>query len=349
MKFICYTDWTQLPESANVLFDKSARENVFFSRPWFENLVATALKADQSMLLVCVVQEEKMLAIFPLIQQSDGHWESLSHTYSSLYSLLLVENKQSENDHQTIMACLVKGFIQLPFHTLRLKPFDENDRHVLGLQQSMESLGISCHRGFRFFNWSCAIQGQTFEDYMAKRPGRVRNTIARKQRKLEREQNYEIRLFIDEGVQQAMLDYYVVFKASWKAKELSGDIMDGLIERFAKRGWLRLAVLYIENQPVAAQLWFVVHGKASIFRLAYDEAWERYSPGSILTKFLMEHVIDHDKVDEIDFLTGNERYKQDWMSERKARWEMVCANNPKRMSKPYQFIQNLKSSLKGLS
>lgn len=344
MKFVYYTDWAQLPESANVLFDKSARENMFFSRPWFENLAATALKTDQSMLLACVVQEEKMLAILPLKQHSDGHWESLSHSYTSLYSLLLVENKQPE-----ILACLARGLIQLQFHTLRLKPFDENDIHVLGLQQSMESLGVACHRGFRFFNWSCAIQGQTFKDYMAKRPGRIRNTIARKQRKLEREQGYEIRLFIDKGVQQAMDDYYDVYKASWKAKELSEDIMDGLIERFEKMGWIRLAVLYIQNQPAAAQLWFVVHAKASIFRLAYNQAWERYSPGSILTKFLMEYVIDNDKVDEIDFLTGNERYKQDWMIQRKARWEMVCANSTEPRGKPYQFIQNLKRSLKGLS
>ena len=37
----------------------------------------------------------------------------------------------------------------------------------------------------------------------------------------------------------------------------------------------------------AAQLWFFVQGKASIFRLAYDEEWKRYSPGSILTAYLM--------------------------------------------------------------
>ncbi len=214
-----------------------------------------------------------MLAILPLIQQCDVHWESLYHSYISLYSLLLIENKQQDSEHQEIMVFLAKGFIQLPFHTLRLKPFDENDSHVLGLQQGMESLGISCHRVFRFFNWSCELQGQTLDDYRAKRPGSVRNTIARKQRKLEREHGYEIRLFIDKGVQQAMADYYAVFNASWKAKELSDHIMDGLIERFAKMGWLMLSILYIHEQPAAAQLWFVVHGKASIFRLAYDEAW----------------------------------------------------------------------------
>lgn len=344
MKFVCYTDWAQLPESANVLFDKGARESMFFSRPWFENLVATTLENGQSMLLACVVEEDGILAILPLIKQGDGNWESLSHSYSSLYSILLEQSKQSE-----ILACLAKGLSQLPFRSLRLKPFDENDSNVLGLQQAMEALGISCHRGFRFFNWSYPVEGQAFDYYMAKRPGRVRNTIARKQRKLEREQEYEIRLFIEQDIKQAMSDYNAVLNASWKAKELYGDIMDGLTERFAKLGWLRLAVLYIQNKPAAAQLWFVVHGKASIFRLAYDETWKQYSPGSILTKFLMEYVIDIDKVDDIDFLTGNERYKQDWMSQRKARWEFVCANKHEPRNKSYRFFDNMKGLLKRLS
>jgi len=341
MKFVCFSDWSQLPESANVLFDKGIKENMFFSRPWFENLVDTALKTEQSMLLACVTEGDTMLAILPLIKQSDGHWESLSHSYSTHYTILLQDSENSQ-----ALACLASGLNLLPFKTLRLKPYDENDIKVHGLQQAMENLGISCHQGFRFYNWSYLLQGQSFEQYMAKRPGSVRNTIARKERKLEREQGYEIRLFTDQQIPQAIADYNVVYKASWKAAEVSNDIMVSLIERFAKMGWLRLAVLYIQGQPAAAQVWFVVHSKASIFRLAYDESWKQYSPGSILTKFLMLYVIDTDKVDKIDFLTGNERYKQDWMSQRNARWEMVCANTCKPRKKSEQFIKSLKGLLK---
>lgn len=345
MKFVCYTDWAQLPESANALFEKGARENMFFSRPWYENLVATTLESNQAMLLACVVEKNTVLTILPLIKESDGNWESLSHSYSSLYSLLLYKEEQSESERSEIFVCLARGLSQLSFRSLRLKPFDEHDNNILGLQQAMEAVGFSCHRGFRFFNWSYAVQGETFEQYMGKRPGRVRSTTVRKQRKLEREQESEIRLYVDQDIQQAIADYNAVYKASWKAHEQCGILMDGLVERFAKQGWLRLAVLYIQNQPAAAQLWFVVHGKASIFRLAYDEAWKQYSPGSILTRYLMEYVIKTDKVSEIDFLTGNERYKQDWMSERKARFELVCANVHK-PGKSSQIIDSLKGLLK---
>ena len=355
MKFVCYTDWSQLPESANELFDKGAKQNMFLSRPWYENLVVTTLTNDQAMLLACVVEGDTMLAILPLIKHRSGYWFSLSHSYSSLYSLLLSDVGHSDSvqakntQQQEILACLARGLSQLSFRSLSLKPFDENDTNIFALQKALEAVGMTCHRGFRFFNWSYPVQGQNFEQYMSKRPGRVRSTIARKQRKLEREHECDIRLFIDQDIQQAMADYNAVYKASWKAHEQCIDLMDGLVKHFAKQGWLRLAVLYIHNQPAAAQLWFVVHRKASIFRLAYDETWKQYSPGSILTRFLMEYVIDTDKVDEIDFLTGNERYKQDWMSQQKARYELVCANNCKSRNKGYQVMDRLKGIFKTLS
>ena len=189
----------------------------------------------------------------------------------------------------------------------------------------MEASGYSCFRDFRFYNWFHRLGGESFSDYMAGRPSRVRNTIARKRRKLAREHGYDIRLFTDDDLRQGLADYHAIYNASWKARELFGDFVDGLARRLADEGWLRLAVLYIAGKPAAAQFWFVVNGKASIFKLAYDEAWKQYSPGSILIHYLMEHVIETDEVDEIDFLTGNDAYKSDWMSERRERWGMRCA------------------------
>ena len=48
--------------------------------------------------------------------------------------------------------------------------------------------------------------------------------------------------------------------------------------------------------------------------------------GSILTAHLFAHVIDNDRVSEVDFLNGDERYKQDWMSDRREYWGIVAYN-----------------------
>jgi hypothetical protein len=189
------------------------------------------------------------------------------------------------------------------------------------------------------------VQGQSYADYIAARPANLRNTISRKQRKLAREHGYDIRLFTGDDAPHAMSDYYAVYNASWKANEQNVDFMDDIVARFSKAGWTRLAILYIKGQPAAAQLWFVHHGKANIFRLSYNQAWKRYSPGSILTRFLVEHVIDIDNVEEIDFLVGNEAYKQDWMSERRERFVLCCVKKARPAGWYERWVESLKRLL----
>lgn len=339
MKFVCYSDWRQLPDSANALFAQGAKDSIFYSRPWFENLTTT-LDGDETMMLACVLAENKVMAILPLIKNTGNNFLSLKHRYTTHYSLLL-----ASQDQQQILTCLVQGLTQLPVHSLLLEPIADNDCRIVGLQEGMEAAGYHCERIFRLYNWVYRVQGQSFKDYIAARPASLRNIISRKQRKLEHEHGYQIRLFTAGDVPQAMSDYYAVYTASWKANEQYVDFLDGIVEGFSRPGWSRLAILYVKEQPIAAQLWFVVHGKASIFRLSYDKAWKQYSPGSILTSFLMEYVIDTDGVEEIDFLTGNDAYKQDWMSDRRERFALSCVKSIKHAGRSKQFVTLLKRML----
>ena len=341
MKFVCYTDWGQLPESADALFAQGEKDSIFFSRAWFGNLTATALDGDQAMVLACVVAGDEVLAILPLMQRPGNTWFSLAHRYTTHYSLLL-----AEADQQRVLACLAEGLSQSPIRGVLLEPVAGNDNAISGLQRSMEAAGFSCDYSFRLYNWILRVQGQSYEDYMAARPARLRNTIVRKQRKLEREHGCEIRLFVGGEVPPSMSDYHAVYGASWKANEQYAAFLDGIVAGFSRAGWSRLGLLYVKGRPVAAQLWFVAHGRASIFRLAYDETWRQYSPGSILTRFLMAYVIDIDGVDEVDFLTGNDAYKQDWMSERRERFALSCVKTIKPSGGYERLVQSLKGRLK---
>jgi len=298
------------------------------------------------------VDGNKVLVILPLVKSDGSTWYSLKHRYTTHYSLLL-----ADDDQQQVLTCLVQGLSQLPFKALLLEPVADDDSRINGLQKIMETAGYNCERLFRLYNWIYRVQGQSYEEYMAARPAWLRNTISRKKRKLDREHGFKIRLFTGDQVPRAMSDYYAVYTASWKANEQYVGFLDGIVADFSRPGWSRLAVLYVsrenvkeedvsgehvKGQPVAAQLWFVLHGKASIFRLAYDKAWKQYSPGSILTSFLMEYVIDIDKVEEIDFLTGNEAYKQDWMSERRERFALSCVKSEKAAGRYEQFVRSVR-------
>jgi hypothetical protein len=341
MKFVCYSDWDQLPDSANNLFAQTEQDNIFFSRQWFENVAAAMVDDEHALVLACVVSDNDVLAILPLLKSGGKTWYALKHRYTPHYSLLLADAEQ-----QQVLGCLVQGLNQLPMDGLLLEPVADDDRNLDRFQRAMQSTGFSCEHLFRHYNWIYRVQQPSYQDYMVARPAKLRNTIDRKKRKLEREHGYETRLFSGNEVPQAMHDYYAVYNASWKANEQYTGFLDGIVASFSRPGWSRLGVLYIRGRPAAAQLWFVNHGKASIFRLAYDEAWKQYSPGSILTSFLMQHVIDTDKVQEIDFLTGNEAYKQDWMSHRRQRFALSCVKTTKPAGSYERFIKSLRRVFK---
>jgi len=344
MKFEWYTNWEQLPESANALFEQAEKDSLFFSRTWFENVAASLVEDDeQTMALACVLTGNKVIAILPLLMSGGNIGYALKHRYSPLYSLLLEDNEQQQ---KLVLACLVEGLSQLSLKGLLLEPVADNDSHLAGLQRAMEVDGFSCDKSFRFYNWFLRVHGQSYMDYMASRPAKLRNTLSRKQRKLEREHGYNIRLFTGDDVPKAMPDYYTVYNASWKATEQYAGFVDEMVARFSRLGWVRLAILYSKEQPVAAQLWFVHHGKASIFRLAYDKVWKSYSPGSILTAYLMEYVIDIDKVEEVDFLFGNDAYKQDWMSDRRERFVLSCVKKIESLDWLVRLVEALKRLLR---
>ncbi len=297
---------------------------MFFTREWFETLHATAFEKGQSLLLASVVDNNSVLALLPLVGDDNKNWRSFNHRYTALYSLLLAEEKQAE-----VLDCLAEGLNKMAVNSLQLSPVSEDDIKLLNLQQALESKGYESHRYFLFYNWIHRTQGQSFDEYMAERPAQLRNTITRKRRKLEREHECTLRMFKGEEVQQGLMDYHAAYSASWKAYEQYVTLLDAMAINLSVPNWTRLAVLYIDGKPAAAQLWFVVQNKASIFRLAYDKEWKQYSPGSILTAYLMQHVIDIDKVEEIDFLTGNDFYKQDWMTERRQRWRLLFVKQHK--------------------
>jgi hypothetical protein len=339
MKFVTYNQWKQLPTSADQLFREAEKQSFSLSRSWLENISEHALAEGYSTALFCVVANDRFLAILPMMHTPQGSLCSLTSCFTSLYSILVTEVAPRD----AIFACLAEGLVRLKAQPIQLDPIDMTDENMIHLQAAMQSCGFQGYPYFRFYNWSHPVNGQSFNEYMATRPANLRNTIKRKQRKIEREHDIAFCLYTDTNIDQALHDYQVVYQASWKANEFFNEFTPALVGQFSKLGWLRLAILSADKQAIAAQIWFVVNGKASIYRLAHDKKWNQYSPGSLLTQYLMREVIDQDKVYEIDFLTGNERYKQDWMTIHRKRFGIRYAKpSLNKFQQTIQFFKELR-------
>ena len=170
-------------------------------------------------------------------------------------------------------------------------------------------------------NWRAETAGEDFDAYWAKRPAKLRNTARR------RAKGADLDIRIHTGFDEAAwADYEAVYRASWKPEEGSFPFLRALAGQEGAAGTLRLGLAYKDGQPVAGQLWLVENGEATIHKLAYAESAKSLSPGTVLSMEMFRHVLDRDRVKAIDYGTGDEPYKADWMDKRRTLWRLTAYN-----------------------
>lgn len=170
-------------------------------------------------------------------------------------------------------------------------------------------------------NWITHTKGMTFHEYWAQRPGQLRNTVRRK----AKAGDFEITIQ-DYFDPDSWADYEAVYRASWKPEEGSFRFLRALAEQEGAAGTLRLGIARKHGRPVAVQLWTIERGEATIHKLAYAEDAKALSPGTILGMAMFRRAIDDDRVDVIDYGTGDDGYKRDWMDERRQLWRITAYN-----------------------
>jgi hypothetical protein len=166
-------------------------------------------------------------------------------------------------------------------------------------------------------SWQSGTEGLDFAAYWARRPSRLRSTAERRARNLA----VEIHRNFEAGAWAA---YEEIYRASWKPSEGSPQFLRALAE--LEGGRLRLGIARHEGRPVAAQMWLIENGKATIHKLAYREDSKHLSPGTVLSMAMFRAALDEDRVRRIDYGTGDEPYKADWMDERHILWRLDAFN-----------------------
>lgn len=159
------------------------------------------------------------------------------------------------------------------------------------------------------------IKGRTFAEYLASRPGQLRSTLRRKAAKVAC-------TVLDRFDEAAWRAYEDIYAASWKPGEGSPAFLEQFARTEGAAGRLRLGLATLDDQPVAAQFWTVEGTTAFIHKLAHRESARAASPGTALTAALMARVIDGDGVALVDFGTGNDAYKRDWMEDIRPRYHL---------------------------
>ena len=322
-----YDTLQALPGEFRALFARAGRQSVFNTWTWCANFVECVLAPEEKLRIYTIrcdgepravlVTHHAALRIF-----SARKLMSLSNYYSSLFGPVV---DPDDPELESLLCALAKAIARdhSRWDEICLNPLAVEARSFDALVRALRAEGFVVDRFFSFGNWYVDVGSRTFEQYVQGRP----RTGARQRKKLLPSPRFRFSLVTRaEDVAGAMADYERVYRSSWKTGEPYPEFMPGLARRCAEQGWLRLGIAYLDGEPAAAQLWIVADGTASIFKVAYDQRFAKESVGTLLTALIMEHVIDRDKVSLVDYLTGDDGYKKDWMSHRRERWGIVAFN-----------------------
>jgi hypothetical protein len=304
-----------LPDDATFLF--SAAGNFFSTRAWWETVLAHAIPPGASPRFLLVHVTGQPSALFPML--SGGGFGALTTPYTCQYEPLIAPTA----DRREIFGAFARFCRKFP--TTRLDALDQSiERDVV---QGAGMAGLAVARFDHFGNWHEDIAGLDWAGWLALRPGALRETIRRRTRQAERLSGARFQMFGGPSdLEAGIAAFETVYARSWKEPEPYPAINPAQIRATASLGLARLGIWWIDGVPAAAQFWFVEHGQATVLKLAHDEAFKAHSPGTVLSAWMIRHMIEQEHVTALDFGRGDDPYKQGWVTARRQRIGLLLIN-----------------------
>lgn len=295
--------------------DRHVQPSLYDRLDWLD-LTRTQLWPD-SPLAIPTVRHGTNALWLPIRDDGASHGRALASWYTLAFAPLFTPHTDA-----AIRADLLGQAARLlrrRFATINLWPLEPDV--AAALQRAFATNGWLARDRFEAAHWVAHTAGQDFDAYWAARSSRLRNTVRRRARKSP----VETRIF-DRFDPQAWAAYEAVYAASWKPAEGSMAFLRALAKAEGAAGTLRLGLAARNGRPVAAQLWTVENGLATIHKLAHLESEREHSPGTLLSEAMFRHILDHDRPTLVSYGNGDEPYKADWMDERRERRRLQLFN-----------------------
>lgn len=342
----CAADFTwieglaALPDAAADLFADAGQgvEAVYDSLDWYRLLIATARPDNAASLFGIGRIDGRVALVLPTWRMADGSLVSLTSPYSCAHRLLLAPGL-----HETELIDLGRAIAAALRREdgLRLEGLPQDWPPLAPLLQGLRR-GLIAPLGFAHFgNWHESLPDGGWPSYLAARSGQLRETIRRRTARIRRDAAFRFEMIQSgEALEPGIAAFETVYAQSWKNAEPFPDFNASFMRDAARRGQLRLAILWHGEIPVAVQYWLLAGGAAQVLKLAQNAAFDQHSPGTVLTAWAIERMIEGDAIAGLDFGRGDDGYKQLWVGERRQRIGVLLAN-PRRVNGLVMILRHL--------
>lgn len=308
-------------DTVNVLQRADLASSGPFTRAdWFALLAAHAPNPP----LIAIARNDDSIMAWPLVH-ANGRIEPLLNWYSFSWQPLV---STIENLFQAELMASLARTLRERSARLTLWPLPDENGLASAMERAFRSAGWIVARRVSDSNHWLETGGRRFKAYLRGRPGALRAALDRKGKHLET----EIFDYFDVDTWDI---YEHIYANSWKPAEGNATLLRQFAEAEGAAGRIRLGITRHQGRPVAAQFWTVEAGTAWIHKLAHDERARHLSPGTVLTAAMLEHAMDRDEVGLVDFGTGDDSYKRDWMEAVRPRYLLDCHNPSRPASWPH--------------
>lgn len=327
-------------EKLRTLWDNLANKRgpymPFLCFDWFKIWLDHFLKGNKLLILLlykgpelvtiapCLIKEEKSKGIN--VRKID----LIGNVYSPFRYFVLSElnDEETVKSLSFILQFLSKTYRDWDVLDLNSIPEERNCFDVL--KTAIKQGGMKYTDFLCYGDWYLDEINYSGDEYFNKNfTSKFRHNIKYRQRKLEEKGNLNFRIVKNEdSIDEHMRLYYELYSKSWQEREGVGPTFHLDLAKMASRhGWLRLAFLSLDSSAIASQFWVSCNGYAYILKTFYDQDYREYGPGKILTLHMMKYAMDVDKVKAVDYVQGDEPYKEDWTPKRRERKGILIYNN----------------------
>lgn len=317
------------------------RHSVFGSLAWYKNIINFecitnhAVQSDFFLIFIC--KKNDYIVAYPA-KINKKNISLVSNFYTPRQEIFFDDRAIDESTAWELLIDSIKLY-KFKWNRFYFSNINENQ---------LESIKKACINEKRMFFFAensknHYVDFNTFDSYWAKRPSNIKNTISRKNKRLK-QKNHTI-IIKTKISQDDIEDYWKVYRNSWKCSEPSQIFINWLMTEVFESSEICIGIIYIENNPVAAQLWILNNSIASIFKLAQDKSYDYYSPGSILTYEMLKYSANN-QIKKVDFLLGNDSFKNLWMDSSKPIYNLEIFNSNSPMGMLLQKFHSFKHFIK---
>ncbi len=306
-------EWDALAESQKSFFP-------FFCFDWFR-VWLEHFQDRKELLVLMFYRNDRLVAIAPFLCGTE-RFRGVSRTrkvslIGNVHSPVrnfIVRDGSAEIQRRAIRQAL--AFLDQrwkAWDVLELEHLPEEAGILPVLEEAVGDLGYRSRTYTCYADWYADGIDCSGEEYLARLPKKIRYELQRRKRRLAEKGEMRFEIGTDLSAFDRHMDLYHRVRArSWKSPEADRAFLVEARRMAAGKGWLRCGFLFLDDEPIAAQIRIVAKGIVYCMEALHDKAFNKFGPGHILRSEMIRHFIDVEGVTEIDQGRGDDSYKRYW-------------------------------------